>query len=121
MCNILLLLFINNCILFSGRPRVEIDIDDIEFLRNLKFTWDRIASIVGVSRSTLYRWLKEEGLSTSITYSNISDQSLDPLITTIKRQHPHDGERLMLGHLVSYGIRVQRTRLRASIHLFDEY
>ena len=119
MCNILLLLFINNCILFSGRPRVEIDIDDIEFLRNLKFTWDRIASIVGVSRSTLYRWLKEEGLSTSITYSNISDQSLDPLITTIKRQHPHDGERLMLGHLVSYGIRVQRTRLRASIHRVD--
>ena len=85
----------------------------------MKFTWDKIASIIGVSRSTLYRRLEEEGISTCITYSSITDNALDDLIHGIKMQHPHDGERLMIGHLSRHGIRVPRTRLRASIHRVD--
>lgn len=85
----------------------------------MKFTWDKIASIIGVSRSTLYRRLEEEGISTCITYSSITDNALDDLIHGIKMQHPHDGERLMIGHLSRHGIRVPRTRLRASIHQVD--
>ncbi|XP_019862005.1 PREDICTED: uncharacterized protein LOC109590546 [Amphimedon queenslandica] len=103
----------------SGRKRLEIDIDDVEFLRSLRFTWEKIASILCVSRSTLYRRLQEVGLATAITYSDITDQNLDRLIYTIKETHPNDGERLMLGHLSSYGIRVPRHRLRASIHRVD--
>ena len=63
--------------------------------------------------------MEEEGLSRTLTYSNISDHDLDGIIRTIKRQHPNDGERLMLGHLARCGIRVQRSRLRSSIHRID--
>lgn len=44
---------------------------------------------------------------------------LDGIITDIKRRHPNDGERLMIGHLASQNIRIPRTRLRASIPRVD--
>lgn len=90
-----------------------------EFLRNLKFTWIKISSIIGVSRSTLYRRLEEEGISRTITYTDISDLALDRLIHRIKLEHPHDGERMMIGHLSRHTVRVTRCRLRASIHRVD--
>lgn len=37
-----------------GRPRVVIEQEKIEFLRELKFSWTEIASIFGVCRRTLY-------------------------------------------------------------------
>ncbi len=79
----------------------------------------RIANIIGVSRSTLYRRIEEEDIPRAITYSDISDHNLDQLIRRIKLQHQHDGEHFMCGHLVRYGIRVQRSCLRASIHRVD--
>ena len=95
------------------------DIDEIEFLRNLRFSWTRIASILGVSRSTLYRKLNDEGISQDLYYSDISDLDLDRQIQIIKRDHPNDGERLIIGHLLSRRIIVQRSRIRASIHRID--
>ena len=44
---------------------------------------------------------------------------LDEKITAIKRVHPNDGERLMIGHLAQSGIVIQRSRIRASIHRVD--
>lgn len=37
----------------------------------------------------------------------------------IEHVHPNDGERLMMGHLVSCGIIVQRACLRGSIYRVD--
>ena len=95
------------------------DIEDIEFLRQLRFTWTRIAQILGISRSTLYRRLDEEELSIHLTYTVISDADLDRLIESIKAVHPNDGERLMIGHLASRNIFVPRARLRGSLHRVD--
>ena len=64
-----------------GRPRVPFNVDEVEFLRNLRFSFKEIASILGISRATLYRRLDEEGLSSSCTYSDICDQ--DPLSVVI--------------------------------------
>ena len=100
---------------------MDVDIEDIEFLRNLKFKWGAIADILGVSCSTIYRRLQELGISRSITFSDISDGELDQLLRDIKHQHPNDGERLMAGHLTRLGIRVPRSRLRGSIHRVDPY
>ena len=86
-----------------GRPKVEINIDDVEFLRSLKFSWERIADIIGVSRSTLMRRIHDEGVVIE-TFSNISDEQLDHLVSRVKLQHPYDGERLMIGHLAREGV-----------------
>ena len=101
-----------------GRPRCNVDIEDIEFLRTLKFSYTKIAEILKVSRSTLYRKMEEEGVSFN-QYSQVSDQVLDDIVTRIKRSHPNDGERLLIGHLRSQNIFLPRTHVRASIHRTD--
>ena len=60
-----------------GRPRVLVD---IEFLRGLHFS------------------IEEEGISHETCYSDLSNADLDRLVQEIKRMHPNDGERLMIGH-----------------------
>ena len=102
-----------------GRPPIDVDIHEIEYLRSLRFSWTRIAKVLGISRSTLYRRLGEEGLSRDATFTNITDAELDHKIQTIKRTHPNDGERMMISHLLRAGIIVQRARIRASIHCVD--
>ena len=58
-------------------------------------------------------------MSREVYFTEISDRELDRIILRIKLDHPNDGERMMSGRLVSRGIFVQRTRLRASIHRID--
>ncbi len=102
-----------------GRPRLSVDIEDIEFLRGLRFSYTKIAAILGVSRATLYRKLEEEGVNPSSLYAEISDTDLDQEIVDIKRHQPNDGERLVIGHLATRGIIVPRARVRGSIHRVD--
>ena len=45
-----------------GRPRFTVLKDQLEYLRSLSFTWTEIASLLGVSRMTLYRRRQEFGL-----------------------------------------------------------
>ena len=53
------------------------------------------------SRSTLYRQLEEEEIATEVRYLNITDNELDRIIMEIKRDHPNDGERMIVGHSVN--------------------
>ena len=71
-----------------------------------------------MSRSTLYHHLEAAGVSTN-DYTDLTDENLDQVITTIKVEHPNDGEVLMRGHLLRMGIRVTRQQLRNSIHRVD--
>lgn len=102
----------------TGRPKLSVDVEDIEFLRSLRFKYVEIAKILGVSRATLYRRIDEEGLS-ECTFTDISDRNLDQVVIDIKQQHPNDGERLLIGHLATRKIVVPRTRVRESIHRVD--
>ncbi len=83
----------------TGRPRVSIDIEEVELLRRLRFRWTKIAELIGVSRATLYRRLQEEGISQDLSYTTISDRELDATVEATKENHPNDGEVLMAGHL----------------------
>ena len=69
-----------------GRPKSEIVREDVEYLHSLRFNWTKIASILGVSRATLYRHLDEWQLSSDAYYSTISDTDLDDLVHEIKIQ-----------------------------------
>ncbi len=74
----------------SRRPLLEVSIEEVEYLRSLHFSWTKIAEIVGVSRSTLYRRLDQENIAQSTSYSDIRDRELDDIIGSIKVCHPND-------------------------------
>ena len=101
-----------------GRPRVDVDLDDVEFLCSLKLSLTKVAALLGVSRSTIYRRMAEEGRVIG-GYTVISDNALDLLIRGLKSDHPHDGEVMIAGHFTRVGVRLPRARLRASIHRVD--
>ena len=63
----------------------------------LNFKWTKIASILSISRSTLYRRLYEAGIFCK-DCTLMSKENLDELIQSIKQNHPNDGEVLMQGH-----------------------
>ena len=77
--------------------------------------------MLDISRATLYRRLKDAGIS-SDDRSHLSDVELDDLIRSLKKDHPNDdndGEVLIQGYLVRMKIRVPRQALRQSIHRVD--
>ena len=99
---------------FGDRP-----IDEVEFLRSsLLLSWPKIAELLGTTRQTIHRKLKEDGRSVEF-YSNTTDAQLDIELQRIIQQHPNDGEVLLTGHLRSQGIHVPRSRIRAAIHRVD--
>ena len=61
-----------------GRPRIEMNIDEVEFLRALHLPWNKIAALLEISRHTLYRSLAEEGM---LQFTEIPNYDLDDLIT----------------------------------------
>ena len=52
-------------------------------------------------------------------HSQISETQLDTIVQGIKQEHLNDGEVMVAGHLLKQGIRVQRAKLRESIHRID--
>ncbi|XP_034005839.1 uncharacterized protein LOC117497916 isoform X1 [Trematomus bernacchii] len=78
-----------------------------------------IAKLLGVSSSTIFRRMREFGLSVSELYSSISDEELDNVVISIKNDMPTAGYRMVKGRLLSIGLRVQWTRMAASMHRVD--
>ena len=101
-----------------GRPRIDVSIEDILELRKLNYKWTKIASMLNISRATLYRRLEDAGISPH-AQTPLSEQQLDDIIQSIKRDHPNDGEVLMQGHLLRQGIKITRQELRDSLHRVD--
>ena len=91
-----------------GQPKFDVLRCQLTALIESGFTGIHIASIVGVSLSTVRRRMAEYRISVSSQYSQLSDESLDQLVVTIKEQFPN---KQMLGHLQSRGYRIQQTRV----------
>lgn len=77
----------------KGRPPKDINKDQVEYLRTLRFTWSEISSLLGTSLST-----REWNI---VTFSTISDIDLDILIRSIITQFPQSGEVMVCGHVRS--------------------
>ena len=56
-----------------GRPKIFININMVEFLRSVGYRWSEVAHVLLIGRSTLWRRLKEVGVTLE-RYSNISDE-----------------------------------------------
>ena len=87
----------------------------MEFLREVPFTWDEIADVLMISRTTLWRRMKELGITTG-QYSDVSDAELDSIITTLVKNFPNSGITMMWGHIRSTSVHVPRSRVSESLH-----
>ena len=101
-----------------GRPRVVINVDHVELLRSCGYTWNEVADAIQVSRTTIWRRLRDAGVHLS-KYSDISDQELDTIVVQFQNSNPNYGQQLMHGHLKAQGIHIQRRRLRECVQRTD--
>ena len=102
-----------------GRPRLEIEAEDLTSLLSTALPLEHLARLYGVSRRTLNRQMKERGLSVRGCYSTINDDELDRVVRSIKSRMPHVGYRMVKGELLTRGIRVQWHRVKASMQRMD--
>lgn len=96
----------------SGRPRIDVQQDQLTFLRSMAFSWKDISAILGISVKTAQRRAQEWSIP---SYTPVSDAELEEEVRQFKTQFPHCGEALLKGHLESKGINVQRQRVRQAI------
>ena len=97
----------------AGRPRTILNIDQVELMRTCGYKWEDIADDLQVSRTTLWRRVKELGIPLE-RYTEISDADLDDAVSSIQQQNPNCGQGLLQGYLRERGIYIQR-RLRESV------
>ena len=101
-----------------GRPRIRIPEDQLCFLVDSGFQVKDITNLFLCSKRTIERRLQEMGIRLS-DYSSICDSELDELVRSIVSLHPQCGEKTISGQLKSQGYKVQRERIRLSIHRVD--
>ncbi|XP_028400815.1 uncharacterized protein LOC114523947 [Dendronephthya gigantea] len=102
-----------------GRPKKNVDPDRLKEMVALGYKITQIATLLGVSRPTVYKLLEEQGINYKGRYSNISASELDGQIARVKVGHPNVGEVMTAGHLRAQGIHVRRVDLRAALHRVD--
>lgn len=101
-----------------GRPRIDIQEQQLRFLVEANFRIEDIAAIFGCSRSTIQRRQRECGIRSS-DFSILSDVELDESVGTVVLVHPQCGERSVTGYLRSQDLHIQRERIRQSIRRVD--
>ena len=102
-----------------GRPKFDISYTQLKEMIQQRFSVRNIADLLGVSVSTIRRRMTVFNLAVRDTYSSISDAELDYIIYGVQQQFPNWGNRLMYGHLISIGVRVQFNRVRESQSRID--
>lgn len=101
----------------KGHPSYNLDLHQVASIKMLPFTMQDISNILGISRTTLWRRVKDSNL----TFDNVSDEDLDKKVENIKVIYPLIGERMVIGMLRSQGTSVQRWKIRESIHIVDPF
>ena len=100
-----------------GRPAYDIPSEQIEGLRSVGFSWVKNADFLSVSERTLRN--KRAKLEISLKYSQVTEMQLDAEVQTMLTENPNMGEKMLVGALLSRGIRVQREMLRKLIERVD--
>ncbi len=103
----------------SGDQGFKLTSETLEFLRDSGFKWTDISKMFGVSRSTITRRVREYGLQSSQTFSDISDTDLAEVISEIHSSHVDAGCRIVSGILRARGIRVTMRRVHETLSAVD--
>ncbi len=104
----------------QGRPKFCITRSQLEYLEGMSFNWTQISKMLSVSRTTIYRRRVELSMDTSgFQRSNVTDDELEHLLRQIRIETPALGERMVMGKLRSFGIKVSRSRVRSCIREID--
>lgn len=85
-----------------GRPPFVIAKDQLVYLNSLRFSWSDIASLLGVSRMTVYRRRRDYGMLDEPSRS-MSEGDLYQLIKDLRSELPNVGEAMVIGRLRSLG------------------
>lgn len=102
-----------------GRPKFFISEELLTRLIEVPLPVSCIASLIGVSQSTIFRRMRELNLSTRSSYTNLTDSELDIAVQSIKSRIPNAGYRMVKGCLQAQGHRVQWDRIKESMHRVD--
>ena len=84
--------------------------------QNLKI--EEIFKILSVSESTIFRWMRQYGLS-KMEFSDVAEGELHRVVSKIMKEFPHSGKGLVKQMLLSKNIKVQRWQLCESLHRVD--
>ena len=113
-----------------GRPALNITKEQIEYLRSIHFSCEKIAQLLHISVSTLQRRRRVLGISDNFEqYSDVSDDELDQIYKEITAADtnvsnggfltPNIGRRRFIGALRSRGLRDQRWRVSNCLRRLD--
>ena len=80
----------------------------------MRYTWQQVADVLMISRTTLWRRLTDLGLPLS-SYSDISDSELDAVMEILVKDFPRNGIVMLWGHLRSMNIVVTRQKVYDSL------
>ena len=101
-----------------GAPEYIISKSVLEGYLDDGFKIKDIATLLSVSERTVYRRMGRYGLS-QLQFTEISDGDLDDVVKEVTREYPSCGEGMLKQILEDRGIKMQRMRLRDSIHRVD--
>lgn len=101
-----------------GAPKFDIDKLTLDSLLDCGFLISDIGKLLQVSERTIYRRMAQFGLSKT-KFSDIDDKALDTIISEIIQDYPMCGEQMLRELLKTKGLKIQRWRLRDTIHRID--
>ena len=84
----------------------------LEYYVDSQFILTQMASLLGVSKSTVRRRLEEMNISISCRYSLINDEEIDKHVKKIIHDFPNIGYRSVKGHLANLGYIIQQNRIK---------
>ena len=103
-----------------GRPECAIDQMQLTFLVEQGFKTKDIAKVFNCTRCTIERRMSEYCIEGKI-FSSLTDDDLDVKVSDICSLNPLIGEKTVQGRLRHQNIRVQRSKLRASMKRVDPH